>query len=133
METSLYRNVSTFLDFAYFWKVWKRLCIEAFPHFLNLSSFQYFIIVSVQHSGTVWNTNDDRYSDFSLFLKMWKRFFVSTFLNFAHVLKMWKRLYISWHNQFSTTYLDVLFTQKSNSFDYCIISSLSQSATNTGQ
>ena len=28
----------------------------------------YFIIVSIPYSGTVWNTNDDRYSDFGHFL-----------------------------------------------------------------
>ena len=61
VETSLYRNVSTFLDFVYFFKVWKR--------FLMLSSFQYFIIVSIPHSGTEWNTNDDRYSDFGHFFE----------------------------------------------------------------
>ena len=43
VKMSLYRNISTFLDFVYFLKVWK--------HFLILSSFQYFIIVSIPHSA----------------------------------------------------------------------------------
>ena len=54
METSLYRNVSTFLDFALFFE-----SVETFPHFLILSSFQYVIIVSIPHNRIVWNTKDD--------------------------------------------------------------------------
>ena len=34
-----------------------------------LSSFQYFIIVSIPQRTTVWNTNDDRYSDFENFFE----------------------------------------------------------------
>ena len=75
-------NVTTFLDFVYFFKVLK--------HFLILSSFHYFIIVSIPHSGTVWSTNNDRYSDFGQFLKMWKHL-ISWFCPY---LKMWKRLCI---------------------------------------
>ena len=32
-------TVFTFLDFAHFLKMWKRLCIETYPHFLNLPTF----------------------------------------------------------------------------------------------
>ena len=64
VETSLDRNVSMILPM--FWK-----CGNVSPHFLILSSYQYFIIVSIPHSGTLWNTNDDRYSDFGhFFLKI---------------------------------------------------------------
>ena len=36
METPLYRDVSIFLDFAIFFKMWKRLYIETYPQFLIL-------------------------------------------------------------------------------------------------
>ena len=63
METSQYRNVSTFLDFTDVLKVWKRLYVETCSHFLILSIFQYFIIVSIPHRRTVLNTRDDSCSD----------------------------------------------------------------------
>ena len=67
VETSLYRNVSTFLNFVYFLKVWK--------HFLILSSLQYFIIVIIPHFLILpifENVETSLYRD------------VSTFLDFAH-------------------------------------------------
>ena len=39
-----------------------------FPHFLILSSFQYFIIVSIPQNRSVWNNNDASYSDFKYFI-----------------------------------------------------------------
>ena len=53
-----------------------------------MSSFQYLIIVSIPHShdsGTVWNTNDDRYSDFGHFLKKWKLLYIETCPHFLIV------------------------------------------------
>ena len=38
-KKSLYIDVSTFLDFAHFLKMWKRLYIETYPHFWILPIF----------------------------------------------------------------------------------------------
>ena len=53
--------------------------------FSILSSFQYVIIVSIPHSGTVRNTNDDRYSDFGHCLKMSKRLYIEKYPHFLNV------------------------------------------------
>ena len=47
--------------------MWKRLYIETFPHFQKkkkkkkkMSKIGVYIIFSIQHCPTVWNTNDDK-------------------------------------------------------------------------
>ena len=67
---SLYRDVSTFVDFAHFWQMWKQLYIETFPHLWILP----------------------------LFWKMWKRRYIEMFPHLwilpFFFSQMWKRLYI---------------------------------------
>ena len=68
---------------------------------LILSSFQYFIIVSIPHSGTVCNTYDDRYSDFDHFLKMWKRLYIETFPHLL-ILPIFEKMETSLYRNVST-------------------------------
>ena len=49
VETSLYRNISTFLEIGHFLKIWKCVYKERFPHFLILAIFYDFLSVSIPH------------------------------------------------------------------------------------
>ena len=95
-KSFLYTDVSTFSNMD-------KIRNETFPHFQKLTKIRVSIIVSIPHSPTVWNTNDDKIVEtrqnqemFQHFKKnrqnqeMWIRFLyrdVSTFSKMGKIKK----------------------------------------------